>query len=338
MTKSVLITVYTAGSSFAGVKGIPGQRIQHVTVLLKQFSHRCILTTHMVGKIAAAFCFQGGIQLFHGVRSGNGDAYIPADITDETFYKPFFVAGGGIAKDCLKAIVGRECGISGLLSCMGTETVFDSNLAIVKYDPFGNAAEVPEYTNQCIQKALFVLPAVSEYNGCIAVAHTGTEQIYGCPDSLQIDGSFAPVYLHGISCRESKRNKGFLCFLPELMHQPSDRCLTACEPVFLNQSVIDPLCSMVLLFGTAVGILFQALPDEGDGIVCNDGSLSAVVLALPGDAVAIPILFDGVAGNVQHTGNLPLAHPVKPHSAYVFVNFQCDYHLCTPPYNNLGLL
>lgn len=53
--------------------------------------------------------------------------------------------------------------------------------------------------------------------------------------------------------------------------------------------------------------------------------------ALPGDAVAIPILFDGVAGNVQHTGNLPLAHPVKPHSAYVFVNFQCDYHLCTPP-------
>ena len=88
---------------------------------------------------------------------------------------------------------------------------------------------------------------------------------------------------------------------------------------------------MVLLFGTDVGILFQALPDEGDDIVCNDGSLSAVVLAFPGDAVAVLILFDGVAGNVQHTGNLPLAHPVKPHSAYVFVNFQCDYHICTPP-------
>ena len=221
------------------------------------------------------------------------------------------------------------CGISGLLSCMGTETILDSNLAIFKYDPFGNAAEVPEYSNQCIQKALFVLPAVREYNGYIAVAHTGTEH-YGCPDSLQADGSFAPVYLHGISCRESKRNKGFLCFLPKLMHQPSDRCLTACESVFLNQSVIDPLCGMVLLSGTAVGIPFQASLDEADHIICYDGSLSAAVLALLGDAVAIPILFDGVAGNVQHTGNLSLAHPVKSHSEYVFVNFQCDYHLCTP--------
>ena len=214
---------------------------------------------------------------------------------------------------------------------MGAETVFDSNLAIVKYDSFGNATEVLKHTNQCIQKALFVLPAVSEHNGCIAVAHTGTEQVYGCPDSLQIDGSFAPVYLHGISCWESKRNKGFPCFLPELMHQSSDRCLTACESVFLNQSVIDPLCGMVLFFGTAVSILIQAPLDEGNDIICNDGSLSAVVLALLGDAVAIPILFVGVAGNVQRTGNLPLAHPAKPHSAYVFVNFQCDNHLCTPP-------
>ena len=245
--------------------------------------------------------------IINGVHSGNGDAYIPADIANKTFYKPVFVARGRIAKDCLKAIMGREGGISGLFLGMGAETVFDSNLAIVKYDSFGNATEVLKHTNQCIQKALFVLPAVSEHNGwCIAVAHTGTEQVYGCPDSLQIDGSFAPVYLHGISCWESKRNKGFPCFLPELMHQSSDRCLTACESVFLNQSVIDPLCGMVLFFGTAVSILIQAPLDEGNDIICNDGSLSAVVLALPGDAVAIPILFVGVAGNVQRTGNLPL--------------------------------
>ena len=63
---------------------------------------------------------------------------------------------------------------------------------------------------------------------------------------------------------------------------------------------------MVLFFGTAVSILIQVPLDEGNDIICNDGSLSAVVLALLGDAVAIPILFVGVAGNVQRTGNLPL--------------------------------
>ena len=50
-----------------------------------------------------------------------------------------------------------------------------------------------------------------------------------------------------------------------------------------------------------MSILIQAPLDEGNDIICNDGSLSAVVLALPGDAVAIPILFVGVAGNVQRT-------------------------------------
>ena len=91
------------------------------------------------------------------------------------------------------------------------------------------------------------------------------------------------------------------------------------------------ICGMVLFSGTAVSILLQAPPDKGYDIVCDDGSLSTVILALPGDAVAIPILFDGVARNVQHSGNLPLAHPVEPQPAYFFVNFQCNNHLCTPP-------
>ena len=32
--------------------------------------------------------------IINGVHSGNGDAYIPADIANKTFYKPFFVARG----------------------------------------------------------------------------------------------------------------------------------------------------------------------------------------------------------------------------------------------------
>ena len=120
----------------------------------------------------------------------------------------------------------------------------------------------------------------------------------------------AALHHHGqpnlMTLRQTQCHQGFPGFLPELMHQSSDRCLTACESVFLNQSVIDPLCGMVLFFGTAVSILIQAPLDEGNDIICNDGNLSTVVLALPGDAVAIPILFVGVAGNVQLTGNLPL--------------------------------
>ena len=122
--------------------------------------------------------------------------------------------------------------------------------------------------------------------------HYGALSHYGQPNLMTL--------------RQTQCHQGFPCFLPELMHQSSDRCLTACESVFLNQSVIDPLCGMVLFFGTAVSILIQAPLDEENDIICNDGSLSAVVLALPGDAVAIPILFVGVAGNVQRTGNLLL--------------------------------
>ena len=58
-----------------------------------------------------------------------------------------------------------------------------------------------------------------------------------------------------MTLRQTQCHQGFPGFLPELMHQSSDRCLTACESVFLNQSVIDPLCGMVLFFGTAMSIL-----------------------------------------------------------------------------------
>ena len=60
----------------------------------------------------------------------------------------------------------------------------------------------------------------------------------------------AALHHHGqpilMTLRQTQCHQGFPGFLPELMHQSSDRCLTACESVFLNQSVIDPLCGMVL--------------------------------------------------------------------------------------------
>ena len=84
---------------------------------------------------------------------------------------------------------------------MGSEAIFDSDLAVVKDNSFRNTPEILEHLNQCIQEAFFVLPAVSKTHGRTAVAESGTEQVDCRFDTIQINGRFAPVNLQSISCR-----------------------------------------------------------------------------------------------------------------------------------------
>ena len=89
-----------------------------------------------------------------------------------------------------------------LLPGVGAEAVLDGNLAVVKDNPFRDTAEVPEYLNQRIQKALLILPAVWQNHGGTAVAQPGAEEIDDGFDTVQIDGRLTPVNLQGISRRE----------------------------------------------------------------------------------------------------------------------------------------
>lgn len=57
----------------------------------------------------------------------------------------------------------------------------------------------------------------------------------------------------------------------------------------------------------------------------------AVVLSLPENGIAVPVLLDGIAKDMRPCGDLPLAHTFQPHFANLFVNFHCNNHLCSSP-------
>ena len=97
-----------------------------------------------------------------------------------------------------------------------------------------------------------------------------------------------------------------------------------------SQIVHDAFCGMVLFLG-AMGIFFQAVPDESRHILCQDGGFPAVVFTLPGHTVTVPILLDGIPGDLQRSSDLPLTRALQPHFANLFVNFHCDNHLYSPP-------
>ena len=57
-------------------------------------------------------------------------------------------------------------------------------------------------------------------------------------------------------------------------------------------------CGMLL--PEIASVLIQTLPDKSYRILSQYGGFPAVVLALPGDADAVPVFPDGVAGDAQH--------------------------------------
>ena len=123
-----------------------------------------------------------------------------------------------------------------------------------------------------------------------------------------------------------------MALLAKLFHQSPDGCLAAGEAVFGYQPVVDPFGGVVLFPGFELGVFIQAASDEGYHILGKHGGFPGVVLPIPGNAVAIPVFLDGIAGDVERCGYLPLAHAVQPHLANLFVNLHCNNHLWLPPY------
>ena len=97
----------------------------------------------------------------------------------------------------------------------------------------------------------------------------------------------------------------FLFLLQQVQYQTADGCLTTDESQFIHQPVIDTFCGMALLLG-AVGIFFQAVLDESLHILCQNGGFPAVVFMLLGHTATVTILLDGIPGNLQGCGDLPM--------------------------------
>lgn len=87
---------------------------------------------------------------------------------------------------------------------------------------------------------------------------------------------------------------------PCLMNQQSDLWR-----MMGSQIVHDTFCGMVLFLG-AVGIFFQAVLDESLHILCQNGGFPAVVFMLLGHIATVTIPLDGIPGNLQGCGDLPL--------------------------------
>src|SRR5699024_788568 len=100
---------------------------------------------------------------------------VPSAVTYQAFHKAFFISGCRVAENSFKSVMGSQSSISGLFSGMSAEAIFDSNLAVVKDNPFGYTTEVLEYLNQGVQEAFFILPPVSQNQRCTTVTKPGTE-------------------------------------------------------------------------------------------------------------------------------------------------------------------
>ena len=83
------------------------------------------------------------------------------------------------------------------------------------------------------------------------------------------------------------------------MNQIPDRGLTAGEAAFLYQTLVDSTGSMPLLFDLFPVILIQTGRYELAYLRSHDSSFSAVLLTVPRDGIALPILLNGIAGNTE---------------------------------------
>ena len=172
-------TIYTAGTSLTGVKGILWKWIKLLLFLCQHGTNVIFLSTDLVGQILSAFFPEQTIQFFHRLHFGNRDAGVPSAVTYQAFHKALFISGCRVAENSFKSVVGSQSSIPGLFPGMSTEAIFDSNLAVVKDNPFGYTTEVLEYLNQGVQEAFFILPHVTPTRP-ISVAVLGSQSRIGC--------------------------------------------------------------------------------------------------------------------------------------------------------------
>src|SRR5699024_3568997 len=161
--------VVTASDTLAWVQGRPVQGIQFIQFLHMHFAYRRLFSANLMGQILLALFPEHTIQLFNCIHFGDRNTDIASDIAHQSFYQPLFIPRRRIAEYGFEAIVGRQGCISRLFPGMSAKTVFDSDLSIVKDNPFRNTAEILEHLHQRVQEALFILPAISKDDWRITV-------------------------------------------------------------------------------------------------------------------------------------------------------------------------
>ncbi len=80
---------------------------------------------------------------------------------------------------------------------------------------------------------------------------------------------------------------------------------SAGKPLFINQPVIDPFCSVLLFWEIFFLVLLQAFKDEGLDLVSDDGWIPMIVLSDIGMCFAFTVFPDGLSGNAECSGNPP---------------------------------
>ena len=83
------------------------------------------------------------------------------------------------------------------------------------------------------------------------------------------------------------------------MDQIPDRGLASGEAAFFYQTLVDSTGSMPLLFDPFPVILVQTGRYELNHLRSHNSSFSAVLLTVPRDGIALPILLNGIAGNTE---------------------------------------
>ena len=172
------------------------------------------------------------------------------------------------------------------------KSALNGDTGIVKDDLSGYTAKELDCPGQSIQKAFQVLPFICDDKWSAAETESGAEQVDGHALPAQIDDSFAPVYLHGGAGDKTQRHIGFHCttLCSQLMNCFPDRGLTAGKAAFLDQSVVDPPGSMVLLAYALLCVCLQAVLNEPDHLRRQHSGFSLVCLPFPRYCVAFPVL------------------------------------------------
>lgn len=232
----------------------------------------------------------------------------------------------------------RQLAVVILCRGMGTETALDGNSGVVKDDTARNTAVILEGTDDGIQEALQILPFVSKDIGCTAMAEPGTEQIYDQLFTIDVNGSLTPVDLDSFSRGKPQRNK-CLCFLAcgsHIVDHIPDRRFTAGETAFLYQPLVNSTGCMPLFLYPFTVILIQTGRNKLNHIWGHDSRISAVLLPVPGDGVAFPVLFNGIAGNAELLSRRSLpCNTLQLQTPDLFVHIHRSYHLFFSSYNSV---
>ena len=83
-------------------------------------------------------------------------------------------------------------------------------------------------------------------------------------------------------------------------------------------------------------VLIQTGRNKLNHIPGHDSRVSAVFLPVPGDGIAFPVLFNGIAGNTEPLCRRPLAcNALQLQTANLFVHIHGSYHLFFSSYNSV---